>query len=54
MTLYRVPANVVSYVHCSHLIEHLYHEDLHKFLEENDRGPGVFCGEHAAAVERLL
>jgi len=27
----------VDYLHCSHMIEHLYHEDLYKLLAEIDR-----------------
>ena len=27
----------IQFIHCSHIIEHLYHQDLHSFLEELDR-----------------
>ncbi len=41
--LYKAPNRLpfedssVSYIHCSHMIEHLYHEELHKFLNEINR-----------------
>lgn len=41
--LYKAPGKLpfedsaVSYVHCSHLIEHLSHQELYEFLKEIDR-----------------
>lgn len=41
--LYRAPEKLpsksatVSYIHCSHLIEHLYSQELYQFLKEIDR-----------------
>lgn len=41
--LYRVPDKLpfsdgsVAYIHCSHLIEHLYYDELYRFLHEIDR-----------------
>ena len=29
--------NTVSYIHCSHMVEHLYHAELYSFLKEIDR-----------------
>ena len=42
-TLYKAPGKLpfedsaVNYVHCSHLIEHLSHQELYEFLKEIDR-----------------
>jgi SAM-dependent methyltransferase len=41
--LYRAPSHLsfrdktVSFIHLSHIVEHLYHEDLYVFLKEIDR-----------------
>jgi SAM-dependent methyltransferase len=41
--LYRAPETIpfedasVSYIHCSHLIEHLHHNELYQLLKEMDR-----------------
>ena len=41
--LYKAPerlpfeSHTVDYIHCSHLIEHLYYHELHQFLKEIDR-----------------
>jgi len=41
--IYTVPDRIpfedstVSYIHCSHLVEHLYYAEFHSFLQEIDR-----------------
>ncbi len=50
--LYKAPGNLpfknasVDYVHCSHLIEHLYPQELYQFIKEIDRVlsiNGILC-----------
>jgi len=50
--LYRAPdplpfeSNSVSYVHCSHILEHLQHQELYRLLKEIDR----ILGNHGILV----
>jgi hypothetical protein len=45
--LYRAPERLsfengaVSFIHCSHLVEHLHHEELYSFMKEIDRDKRV-------------